>query len=239
MSEGATRAEKLASSQSLRSCVEENERQRQSRENSASADGPVPGNGPQTEVAQKAPRGPVDLTNFPHIDFIAAELKVHGSLAVVAERCGMTLSRLDRAIELQSPTKWPKLIRYLKKIKQDNAEYRAMTLGAIEADISRRALLYKSEALDALHALASMPVGDNSANNQVKLLAAAKLYQTGEKQMGDTIQDTLRTLNDEFVSQQKRISGIRKTVYEVQYSEPRAIEVETLSSQTSDVQSPD
>lgn len=90
--------------------------------------------------------------------------------------------------------------------------------------------MYRVVGLDALHDLATMPVDTNSAQNQVKLAAAARLAgETGGGGFGGDLAETLRTLNDEYLQQAPRLRIVRQTLtVEVSPAErePRTIESE-------------
>jgi len=156
---------------------------------------------------------------------IRKALKATGwDLPATARALGMSLVMLDDA--LQQTRFLPRYMRELAKFpKAIPDEYRRMTLAQIEEDIKRRVVLYRSDALTALHALAMMPIDENSMNNQVKLSAAVRLYaETGEKTVGNEIEGTLRVLNEEYHKVAPRIRSIRERTIEFESSDPRVIE---------------
>jgi formylmethanofuran dehydrogenase subunit E-like metal-binding protein len=141
----------------------------------------------------------------------AALTQTHGNVGLAARMLGVAESTLDREVELSK-----KLRDYFIKLRKKQnhvgiTEYRNLSLKTVLEDIERKRTIYRSEAIDAIREIATMPISENSAMMQVKLLAAVRLYnETGEKGVGDTIHDTLKALNDEFHSTAKRISVVRE-----------------------------
>lgn len=154
-----------------------------------------------------------------------------GSVYEAAQLLNTSEKKIDTAIRLSK-----RLSNFFIELKTsgDNhgGKYQNASLPVILDDLKRRQVLYRSEALDAIRELATMPMNDNSGMMQVKLLAAVRLYnETGEKDAGSTIGDVLQALNVEYQQTAPRISEIRKTVYDVKFDNPRAIEAEISSSQ--------
>jgi len=96
----------------------------------------------------------------------------------------------------------------------DAGAFDKLTRKQIEDDLASRALVYKSDALDALHDLATMPIDDNSAQNQIKLAAAARLVGPGaEAAHASTDTDAiLRQLQEEYHRSAPRIKEIRERI---------------------------
>ena len=89
--------------------------------------------------------------------------------------------------------------------------------GHLEEAVSRRMIHYQSDALDALHALAMMPISENSMQNQVKLAAASKLAvallapnPTGGADAD--LQVFLRDLDKQYRATAPRIKSIRERI---------------------------
>jgi hypothetical protein len=102
--------------------------------------------------------------------------------------------------------------------------------GQLEEAIKHRMIRYQSDALDALHDLAMMPISENSAQNQVKLLAAKLLAEpllapenTGSK---EEMNKVLRELNEEFQRNTPRLKLIRERIVEFQQEPPASVEAE-------------
>ncbi len=88
---------------------------------------------------------------------------------------------------------------------------RGVSDAQIQQEIDRRVLLYRAAGLDALHELATMPIDENSAQNQVKLAAAARLAGTSEATgANDGIEETLRELNQSYQQSAPRLRVIRE-----------------------------
>jgi hypothetical protein len=167
---------------------------------------------------------------------LAALRESQGNVALAARKLRMEVSKLDNEIAMSKKLR-TYFISLRKKANQVGiTEYRNLSLQTVLDDIERRRTIYRSEAIDAIRELACMPRTDNSAMMQVKLLAAVRLYnETGDTGAKNTIGDTLQALNNEFHATAKRITSVRETTREVTFEEnPRVIEAETLSSQSSD-----
>ena len=85
-------------------------------------------------------------------------------------------------------------------------------------------VLYRSQGLDTLQELATMPHGDNSAMAQVRLAAAARLAGTQEYQSGASgaMDATLSILNDEYQKAAPRIKRVRERV--IEFEDERVIQ---------------
>ena len=159
-----------------------------------------------------------------------------GDIPLAAARLQISAARLDEDVTMSK-----KLRKYFIKIRKaqnqaEVCEYRNLSLKTILENIEYKRSLYRLEALEVIREIAGMKLSENSAMMQVKLLAAVRLYnETGDHAVGGTINDTLQALNNEFHATAKRITSVRETVREVRFEEnPRVIEAETLSSQSSD-----
>ena len=88
------------------------------------------------------------------------------------------------------------------------------SVGAMfEAALARRMKLYRSDALDALHDLAMMPISSNFGQNMVKLQACRTL--TGTVQEGHAapeFDETLKALNEQYHLAATRIKSLRERV---------------------------
>jgi hypothetical protein len=81
----------------------------------------------------------------------------------------------------------------------------------LDAAIEERVAHYRVEGLDALADLARMPIDANSAQNQVKLAAAARLAGGSEGYSGgDGLEQTLRELNKAYQDHAPRLRIIRE-----------------------------
>jgi hypothetical protein len=81
----------------------------------------------------------------------------------------------------------------------------------VEQAIAERVSAYRVVGLDSLYELATMPISENSANNQVKLGAAANLVgSTANNVGGNEMADTLRALNEAYNISAPRIRITRE-----------------------------
>lgn len=203
-------------------------RQGEGSADSAGQDGAQPRHGKKAKVPPR--------TNVIALDSINKQLlptrikralkESSGNLVLAAVRLETTVAKLDREIRLSQ-----QLCRFVHELKNTAGpyiEYRKMSLSEVEEDIRVRSILYRSQALDALNDLAMMPIGENSALAQVKLLAAQRLYaETGDSKFGNEIDQTLRRLNEDYHLAAPRIKSIReRTVTFESGNRTRVIEAE-------------
>lgn len=143
-----------------------------------------------------------------------ALMEASGDLHVASQLLGhVTMMKLDRAIRRSD-----RLQQVYLTIEQVKAlpEYDRASQERLEAEVTRRMTFYKADGLEAIHELATMNIGENSAMAQVKLAAAARL--TGS--MGDSGIDTdtesmLRELNKAYHEHAPRIKMTRTTTLEL------------------------
>lgn len=175
------------------------------------------------EKTTPVPPPPVapDLTLLPATIRKAIE-ESDGDLVLASSKLGVAVSRLDRVIRLA-----PKLLKFAGELKRVDGykAYARTSIERVEEDITRRSVLYRSEALDAIRAIAMMPISENSAQNQVKLAAAVRLYgETREAAAGDEIQHVLRVINEDYRTSAPRLKSVRETIREVTFEDRPAIE---------------
>jgi hypothetical protein len=94
----------------------------------------------------------------------------------------------------------------------------------LEDAILQRMRLYQSDALDALHDLAMMPISENSMQNQVKLAAAWKLagplFAPDAPSGRSDLDKTLREMNELYHKTAPRIKSIREHVVMFEQGQP-------------------
>jgi hypothetical protein len=90
--------------------------------------------------------------------------------------------------------------------------------------VVRRMAEYKVDALEAIYLIATMPISDNSAQNQVKLMAAKVLaFPEGPQAPIDGgIRGALDALNDAYHKDAPRIKSVRERIVTFE-TEPLAI----------------
>lgn len=155
---------------------------------------------------------PVPAFNAENIE--RALIDAQGDIFTAAQLLGhVTALKLDRAIRLD-----PRLQAVFLTIKEVKAlpEYERVSQERLEIEVARRMTFYRADGLEALHELATMAIGDNSAMAQVKLSAAARLAGgVGERESGSDLEETLRTLNEQYHQHAPRIKLTRTTSVEI------------------------
>ena len=132
-----------------------------------------------------------------------ALLDARGDIFIASQLLRTTAIRLNRAIQVS-----PLLSAVVEAIP---AKWKGIDRAEIERAIEERTALYRVSGLDALHELATMPIDVNSAQNQVKLAAAARLAGSTEGQSGgDDLASTLRDLNREYQEAAPRLRIVRE-----------------------------
>lgn len=143
-----------------------------------------------------------------------AILDAQGDLFVASQLLGhVTILKLDRAI--RATERLQTVFLTIKEVKA-LPEYDRASQERIEQEVARRMTFYRADGLEALHDLATMSIGDNSAMAQVKLAAAARL--TGSMGQGETksdLEQTLRDLNEQYHLNAPRIKLTRTTSIEI------------------------
>ncbi len=132
----------------------------------------------------------------------AALIDARGDIFVASQLLAITSLRLNRAIQVS-----PLLQATLDGIAKVG---KGASEAAIQEAIDSRIALYRVAGLDALHDLATMPIDDNSAQNQVKLAAAARLAGAVEGMGGGGLEETLRELNKAYQDNAPRLRVIRE-----------------------------
>lgn len=139
-----------------------------------------------------------------------ALIEARGDIFVAAQLLSVTAIRVKRAIDV-SPLLQISLEQLAKLRASPEAE--KLSTERIEEAVRSRLALYRVAGLDALHDLATMPIDENSAQNQVKLAAAARLAGSSDAGPGGgDIADTLRALNDQYQKDAPRIRLVRETL---------------------------
>lgn len=138
----------------------------------------------------------------------AAIVEARGDLFVASQLLGITATRLDRAIRVSATLQ--AAVAGIQDVKDSESYLTATTLDFQKA-IERRTLMGRVVGTDALHDLASMPLSENSAQNQVKLAAAIRLIGPAEgSQSGGELAETLRQLNESYHENAPRIRVVRE-----------------------------
>lgn len=133
----------------------------------------------------------------------AALIEARGDIFIASQFLHVSALRLNRAIQLSAV-----LQATLDALKEQG---KGVSAEALHTAIEQRVSLYRVAGLDALHELATMPIDENSAQNQVKLAAAARLAGSAESGGGSAdVMETLRQLNESYQQNAPRLRVIRE-----------------------------
>jgi len=147
-----------------------------------------------------------------------ALIEGRGDLFIASQLLGITALRLDRAIRVSATLQ--AVVEGIRDVKGSDS-YLHATATDFQKAIERRLVMGRIVGMDALIELASMPLDDNSAQNQVKLAAAARLAGPAEgSQGGGELAEALRELNQAYQENAPRIRVMRQTVIEVTREPP-------------------
>lgn len=180
------------------------EEQREPLRDLPGVNGPELRDGKETrQVSPQTPGTPAYLT-VTEDSMKAALLEARGDIFVASQLLGITAVRLDRAIRVSDALQ--QTILALKELK-----FSSLDSQQIHEAVNTRLSLYRVVGLDALHDLATMPIDENSAQNQVKLAAAARLAGPtdglgGSGEMGETFKE----LRDLYHQHAPRLRVIRE-----------------------------
>jgi hypothetical protein len=152
-----------------------------------------------------------------------------GNVSVAAAMLNVSVERLDRALFLTAETK--RIAREMRRWQRKTRPAFALgTIEQVEADIQRKAILYKHEAMDVLIEIARQPLNENAYHNQIKLQAAMKLVDLPglklDSRASEEVAATLKLLDEEFRKNAPRLRVIRETVREMTFEPERGSTVE-------------
>lgn len=161
---------------------------------------------PQSKDSVSPPASPTKPTylNLTEDSAKDALIEARGDIFVASQLLGITVTRLHRAIR-SSPA---------LQATVDAAPALSVGIPAekVRAAIEERVQLYRVSGLDALHDLATMPIDQNSAQNQVKLAAAARLAGAVDAMGGNDSSDILRELRDSYEKSAPRLRVVREKI---------------------------
>lgn len=224
---GAKNAKGVAGPSSVRSTQTRRREQGKGSEDRAVENGSSTGDGQTAEVPAAQGAGKAALgqgyLNLTEENAKAALIEARGDIFIASQLLYIPLLRLTRAIEA-SP-----ILQATRSAIADLPKHN-LSHEEIHQAVEQRVSLYRVVGLDALHDLATMPIDENSAQNQVKLAAAARLAGTTESSGAGDLADTLRQLNDAYQQNAPRLRVIReRTTIETLPAE-RVIDQEPSSS---------
>lgn len=140
----------------------------------------------------------------------AALIEARSDIFVASQILGVTALRVHRAIAV-SATLQATQLAIIERTKDDKFE--KASAEAISAAVESRIALYRVAGLDSLYELATMGLSDNSAQNQVRLAAAARLAGPTEGvSTGGDIASALRELNEQYHREAPRIRVVRERI---------------------------
>lgn len=132
-----------------------------------------------------------------------ALIEARGDIFIASQLLKVTAIRLNRAIQVS-----PLLGAVLEETKHAG---KGVSDKQIEEAVRARVGLYRVAGLDALHDLATMPIDENSAQNQVKLAAAARLVgESGVGQSSGELEGIFRELRETYQSEAPRLRVVRE-----------------------------
>jgi len=146
---------------------------------------------------------PAPYTTITEESIRDALIESRGDIFIASQLLRVTAVRLDRAIQVS-----PLLRECIATVKEHAGS--GVTDESIRAALDRRLSFYRVVGLDALHDLATMPIDENSAQNQVKLAAAARLAGSVESGGGSEAEGILRELNQSYQQNAPRLRVIRE-----------------------------
>jgi hypothetical protein len=164
------------------------------------------GDGKTTEIvsagAREAPPKQAYL-NVTEDGMKAALIEARGDIFIASQLLGITAIRLNRAIQVS-----PLLQATVDTIPKVHT---GLSKESLNEAIESRLAIYRVAGLDALHDLATMPIDVNSAQNQVKLAAAARLAGSPEAGgAGGEVGEALRSLNQLYQEHAPRLRVVRE-----------------------------
>jgi hypothetical protein len=233
MKKGEKHASRNPGGQDLSGDKAQDGRQGQSGADRAGADGAITGDGQaadveKTEGAQGtgAQAGKPAYLTVTETSMQDALKEARGDIFVASQLLGITAIRLNRAIQVSSV-----LQATMSAIA--TAE-KGISAEALDDAIAQRLRVYRVVGLDALHDLATMPIDENSAQNQVKLAAAARLAgEAGGGATGGEMGEALRELNQLYHEHAPRLRVVRERVtVEVSPSAPEPEAVQTIEGES-------
>lgn len=137
-----------------------------------------------------------------------ALIEARGDLFTASQSLSITAIRMDRAIQVSPMLQ--QVVAELWNARKDPAYERASSQ-ELQILVDRRLALYRVVGLDSLAELATMPIDANSAQNQVRLAAAARLAGSTEGAGGGgEVGDILRQLNEAYQASAPRIRLTRE-----------------------------
>ncbi len=146
---------------------------------------------------------PAAYTTITEQSIKEALIEARGDIFIAGQLLQVTAIRIQRAIQVSAVLQATQ--DAIPKISK------GLPLEQLRDAVEQRLTLYRVVGLDALHDLAAMPIDANSAQNQVKLAAAARLAgETASAGGSGEFEATLRELNQAYQQTAPRLRVIRE-----------------------------
>lgn len=144
-------------------------------------------------------------------------IEARGDIFIASQMLGITATRLNRAIQVSATLQ--------AAVDAIESSGKGVSEEALRNAVESRIAIGRVVGLDSLIDLASMPIDANSAQNQVKLMAAQRLAGGLEHgSTGGALEDTFRELSDLYHQHAPRVRLVReRTTIEVSAAEPRVV----------------
>jgi hypothetical protein len=140
----------------------------------------------------------------------AALIEARGDIFVASQMLAITAIRLDRAISVSSTLQATQSI--FLDLKTD-PKFDQRSSEQLSQAVRKRLSIYAIDGLDALHDIATMPIGENPALVASKLGAATRLAGgLSEGVGGSEASDILRELNIAYHNSAPKIRLVRETL---------------------------
>lgn len=145
--------------------------------------------------------------NLSEVTLADALITARGDLFVAAAYMGCSVRALNSYIR-QSPS--TRALAVAINDAKSNAEFDQMSQEQVVAEVQRRLVEYRVEAVDEIHALATLPMNSNAAMMEVKLKAAIALKGSDTPLSVNNEKATiLAELNQLYKDSAPRVTSIR------------------------------
>lgn len=146
-----------------------------------------------------------------------ALIEARGDIFIASQMLNIPALRLNREIKVS-----PALQSVIDAVRELG---KGVSEAALREAVDSRMAMYRVVGLDALHDLAAMPIDENSAQNQVKFAAAARLTDgLAGGSTGGEMADTFKELADLYQQHAPRVRLVReRTTVEISAPAERVV----------------
>jgi len=175
---------------------------------------------PKSSATDLPAASPTSYITFNEENAKRALVEARGDIFVASQLLSVSSLRLSRAIQVSLV-----LRATVEELEKNVPQQSGASNAQIHRAIEERIALYRVSGLDALHDLATMPIDENSAQNQVKLAAAARLAGGLEGGAGSgEMAETFRELSELYQKHAPRLRVIReRTTVELSVPDERVV----------------